>query len=216
MAKKIKTYACFSHKNIIFVKYYFDNQNFEVSDKAFYSWNLDLASKYTFFLTILVLGAIFGVCLFPVWPISVKIIIFYVSLVLLYVLVILLSLEYFQTKYDFQLGFIFFRILWFIVLRIFGVDSWVLPNLFEDVKTNYSLFFINCQVSFLDSFKPLISFERSQDGWSEFFARIIALLILAFIIYKLGQEPEIIRGFLSEIFSLFLIERVHRYGIPNF
>jgi len=62
-------------------------QSFDVSEKGFYSWNLDLTGKSTFFLMIAVLFLIFGICLFPVWPISAKLIIFYVSLILLYFLV---------------------------------------------------------------------------------------------------------------------------------
>ena len=66
---------------------------------------------------ILVIFAIFGICLFPVWPFGAKVVIFYVSVVMLY----------------FMVGLIAVRILWFIIWRIFGVDSWILPNLFEDV-----------------------------------------------------------------------------------
>ena len=46
----------------------------------------------------------------------------------------------------------------------------------------------------MDSFRPIISFKRSEDGWTELFARLIALGVLAFIVYKLGQEPQIIKG----------------------
>ena len=66
---------------------------------------------------ILVIFAVFGICLFPVWPFEAKVIIFYVSVVMLYLMI----------------GLIAIRILWFIVWRIFGIDSWILPNLFEVV-----------------------------------------------------------------------------------
>lgn len=62
-------------------------KSFDVSEKGFYSWNLDLTGKSTYFYMIAVLLLIFGICLFPVWPISAKLMIFYVSLVLLYLLV---------------------------------------------------------------------------------------------------------------------------------
>jgi len=51
-------------------------------------------------------------------------------------------------KRNFQLGFIFLRLFLFIVLRIFGLDSWIFPNLFEDVK-KISIFLMFFDIFFI-------------------------------------------------------------------
>lgn len=56
------------------------------------------------------------ITLFPVWPIIVKKGIFYLSLFLLILI----------------LGFFIIRLVVFIVLRIFGIEFWILPKILED------------------------------------------------------------------------------------
>lgn len=82
---KLNPVFLFLKKNPIF---FFKKKTQEKLEKGFYSWNIDLTGKSTFFLMILVLCLIFGICLFPVWPLSAKLSIFYISLVLLYFLVL--------------------------------------------------------------------------------------------------------------------------------
>lgn len=73
--------------------------------------------------------AIALICLFPVWPIIVKKIIFYISFYLLIALT----------------GFTSLRIILFITFRAFGVEFWILPNFFDDT------------IPFLETFKPIMS-----------------------------------------------------------
>jgi hypothetical protein len=50
----------------------------------------------------------------------------------------------------------------------------------------------------MESFRPIVSFKKSEDGWTELIARLMALMILVFLVYKLGQEPQIIKGIVNE------------------
>lgn len=113
-----------------------------------------------------VIFGVFGIFLFPLWPMSAKLVVFYISVVLLYVL----------------LGIIFVRLLIFIVLRILGFEFWIFPNLFQDV-------------SVIESFKPFCSFHRCKDNWNGLGIRLVGLLILALFIYKLAEEPTALHEF---------------------
>jgi len=46
----------------------------------------------------------------------------------------------------------------------------------------------------LDSFKPFFSFEKCEDGTVGYVARAVGLVILAYLMFRLSQEPEIIDG----------------------
>jgi len=50
-------------------------------------------------------------------------------------------------------------------------------------------------VSFLDSFKPFFSFEKCEDGTVGYVARAVGLIILAYLMFRLSQEPEIINEY---------------------
>ena len=113
-----------------------------------------------------VLVAVFGIFLFPLWPLSAKLVIFYISVVLLYVL----------------LGIIFVRLIVYIVLRILGFELWIFPNLFQDV-------------SVIDSFKPFCTFNRCHDDWNGLAMRFVGLCILGLFIYKLNEEPVMLTDF---------------------
>ena len=49
----------------------------------------------------------------------------------------------------------------------------------------------------MDSFRPLYSFSRSEDGWAEFGGRLVAFAFLCFLVYKLSQEPETLKEYTS-------------------
>lgn len=87
-----------------------------MTDKGFYMFNLERSHKK---LAILLTGAIIIVIafmLFSIWPLWLKIGIWYVSFYLLIVMV----------------GFIIFRALVWFVCFLFGADFWIFPNFFND------------------------------------------------------------------------------------
>lgn len=85
--------------------------------------------------TILIIGFLCCVC-FPIWPNFLKVFAWYMSVSFLI--------------------FIFFLItsrgLLFMFVWILGYDFWFLPNLFDE------------SLGFVESFKPVISFEKTKDG----------------------------------------------------
>lgn len=103
------------------------------------------------------------VCLFPVWPDFLKLIIFYISLSLLY----------------FLLGIMVVRLIIWALFRIFGKDFWLFPNL-------------NADVGPLESFVPLYECNNTEDEWAEYLGRIIALGLTIYLIFILRTDPTIL------------------------
>lgn len=66
----------------------------------------------------LILLSIFLICLYPIWPYSVKFGIFKLTLYLLVFFVILLVV----------------RLIVYIISRLFGYSFWILPNLNDEVN----------------------------------------------------------------------------------
>lgn len=93
-------------------------QDQTADEKGFYYVTISVKSKMRGLLMYAILAGIFILCLFPVWPLQVKIGVFYISVVLLYFLV----------------GIIAIRAVLYLLVRILGVELWLFPNLFEDVR----------------------------------------------------------------------------------
>ena len=94
----------------------------------------------------LLIGFIIAIAfmLFNLWPMWLKIGIWYASFYLLI----------------FLMGFILLRLVVWLFLFHFGVDFWILPNFFIDSN------------DLMDSFKPLLSFERRQDDMKMILMRL--------------------------------------------
>jgi translocation protein SEC62 len=99
-----------------------------MADKGFYMFNLERSYKKLAILLIAVIVIVIAFMLFSIWPLWLKIGIWYVSFYLLVVMV----------------GFILFRALVWFIFFLFGADFWIFPNFFNDT------------VDFLDSFRPFI------------------------------------------------------------
>jgi len=83
----------------------------------------------------LIFGFLFCVC-FPIWPTFLRVFVWYLSVSLLLFIFFLIT----------------FRALLFLFVWIIGFEFWFLPNLFDET------------LSFVDSFKPLYSFEATKPG----------------------------------------------------
>ena len=92
--------------------------------------------------------------LFSLWPMWLKIGIWYCSFYLLIFLV----------------GFIMLRLVVWLFLFHFGVDFWIFPNFFIDSN------------DIMDSFRPLLSFERRQDDTKMVLMRIGSAVALVFFV----------------------------------
>ena len=117
------------------------------NDKMFMTWLVPKDAKRLSLFLILVILAVLLIMLFPIWPISIKLIIWYISF---YLLIFLVSL-------------IIVRAIVWTFFFILGLDFWIFPNLLED--TYYVL----------DTFKPLYSFAVRKDGIRMILVRLITL-----------------------------------------
>jgi translocation protein SEC62 len=126
----------------------------KMADKGFYMWNVPKPrGKLALFLFIGVIIAI-AFMLFHLWPMWLKIGIWYFSFYTLIVLV----------------GFILLRLVVWLFLFHFGLDFWILPNFFIDSN------------DIMDSFKPLLSFERRQDDLKMILLRLASAVTLIFFV----------------------------------
>jgi len=116
--------------------------------------------------TLLIMGFLFCVC-FPIWPNFLKVFAWYMSVSFLLLIFFLVT----------------FRGLIFLFVWILGYDFWFLPNLFDE------------QLGFVDSFKPLYSFEKTKEG--QLMYRIgIAVAFFSFCWWAVTQPSEF-DGFVS-------------------
>jgi len=83
----------------------------------------------------LVVGFLFCVC-FPIWPVFLRVFVWYMSVSLLLFIFFLITS----------------RASLFLFIWMIGYDCWFLPNLFDET------------LNFVDSFKPLYSFEPTKKG----------------------------------------------------
>lgn len=138
-------------------------------EKGFYSWMIPKPrGKLALFLLIGFVIAI-AFMLFNLWPMWLKIGIWYCSFYLLI----------------FLMGFILLRLLVWLFLFHFGFDLWLLPNFFIDSN------------DIMDSFRPLISFERRQDDTRMVLLRVASAIALVFFVIQLAKEPDNIEGLRS-------------------
>ena len=99
---------------------------------------------------------------FNLWPLWLKIGIWYFSFYTLIVLV----------------GFILLRLFVWLFLFHFGLDFWIFPNFFVD------------SADLMDSFRPALSFERRQDDLKMVLLRVMSAISLIFLVIQLAKEPE--------------------------
>jgi translocation protein SEC62 len=144
-------------------------------EKMFYVVYLEEDKKVTYFWLIVAIVAVLGFCLFPVWPIEVKIGIWWISYILLW----------------FMLSLMMIRLIIFGLIYPTGQDFWLFPNLFDD------------KLGIIDSFKPLYSTcKRDETLMTRLFKIAIVLFILycCYFIYENPNSPEDLLEHIKEIY----------------
>lgn len=138
-------------------------------DRKFASFRFD-TTESRHWLTLLAIGAVLALVLFPIWPFWLKYGIWLVSLVLLVAIV----------------GLLVVRLAVYLLLAIFDYHVWIFPNFLSST-------------GFWDSFIPILEVSRGDKSWLNVFIRLFALssfLLLALHIYL---NPTFIDGTLSLI-----------------
>jgi len=148
----------------------------------FYVWRIEGSSfMRNVTLAAVVLGVL-GLVLFPVWPQSAKIGVWYVSMTLLIVLA----------------GFILGRVAVFVLFFGVGVDLWILPNFFAD------------DLGFWDSFRPAVSLtlvtrDELKASWPYRLAVLGGLVAFAYWAWTQPTEFDVFvasqRAFVDELYD---------------
>ncbi|CDR96991.1 Translocation protein Sec62, putative [Babesia bigemina] len=113
-------------------------------------------------LTAMILG-IFAVCMFQTWPLALKLGMWYISVVLLTILISLLMI----------------RLVLFVSLWFCGFDFWIFPNLLDE------------ELGVFDSFKPLYNLTRRTDTVYMLCCRVLCAIMVAASIHELGKTHDL-------------------------
>eukprot|EP00920_Eleutheroschizon_duboscqi_P010967 GHVT01025730.1.p1 GENE.GHVT01025730.1~~GHVT01025730.1.p1 ORF type:complete len:307 (+),score=68.53 GHVT01025730.1:1124-2044(+) len=106
---------------------------------------------------------VLALCMFPAWPMCIKLAVWYVTVSFL----------------SFILLLVFGRLILYAFFWFFGIEFWLLPNLFND------------DAGIVESFLPSHSFERRNDDWIMFAARIFCAILAAAGFHQLSQTHSV-------------------------
>ncbi|ODV96539.1 hypothetical protein PACTADRAFT_1126 [Pachysolen tannophilus NRRL Y-2460] len=112
-----------------------------LSPNEYYCWNFTPPNPWLPFYSILGLIVIFGIVLFPLWPLFLRKGVWYISMLLLGLIGLFFIIA-------------IIRLILYLIILPFGLKFWIFPNLFEDC-------------GFFDSFKPLYGFEGESKKLSK-------------------------------------------------
>lgn len=134
---------------------------------ACYVWNpkVQKVRWQGLFLVFLVLGII-AACCFPIWPISAKLGVWYLSVILLCVI----------------LGITVIRYIAFILMFIIGFDFWILPNMYDD------------RAGFWDTLSPLYFFRKRDDSKCQIGVRVTVFVLVVAVCGYTYMHPEVIEA----------------------
>lgn len=108
----------------------------DFDETGYFTWIYEGNKTFSHMMTTaLIVGFLCCTC-FPIWPTFLKVFVWYLSVTMLLFIFFLITVR----------GFLF------LMVWILGFDFWFLPNLFDE------------SLGFVDSFKPVYSFERTAAG----------------------------------------------------
>lgn len=136
-------------------------------EKGHYTWMYAGNMLWSNILTGLVIFAVIGFTLLPIWPDAAKKVLWYFSVTFLIG----------------TLSFVLIRFLAFLFLWLFGYEFWIFPRLFDE------------SLSFQDSFKPVYSFDKGSPGQGLY--RVGLILALVGFSYWAYTQPTEFDGFIQ-------------------
>ena len=142
-------------------------------------------SRIYFYLCLIIIGILLY-ALMPVWPYKMKVAVWWISYVLLMIMI----------------GIYIIRYSFFVLGYIIGYEFWIFPNL-DDPK-----------LGVIDSFKPFFSFKKRSDKWYFIILRIIFSLITGYIAFCIYKNPKLIENAKNIVFDA--IRDLYHYGEDRF
>eukprot|EP00516_Mucochytrium_quahogii_P001491 CAMPEP_0203747016 /NCGR_PEP_ID=MMETSP0098-20131031/2278_1 /ASSEMBLY_ACC=CAM_ASM_000208 /TAXON_ID=96639 /ORGANISM=" , Strain NY0313808BC1" /LENGTH=355 /DNA_ID=CAMNT_0050635297 /DNA_START=102 /DNA_END=1166 /DNA_ORIENTATION=+ len=174
-------------------------QGMNFGPEGYYTWIYEGSKTMRNVLLGLMVFSITAMCMFPIWPQSAKIGIWYISVTLLIFLFILFTI----------------RLILYIVCWSVGYEFWILPNFFDE------------DLGVVDSFIPAYSFCKATDLKDSWYFRAAGFVMLLAFGYWCSQQPtefdEIYAAqmeFLSELYDGKLLsdvkeEEIKAQAIPD-
>lgn len=137
------------------------SRNRDFDESGYFTWLYEGDKTFSHMMTTLLIGGFLFCTCFPIWPNFLKVFVWYMSVSLLIFIFFLVT----------------FRGVMFLFIWILGYDCWFLPNLFDET------------LSFVDSFKPVISWEKTKSGQLPY--RIgVAVAFFSFCYWAVTQPSE--------------------------
>ena len=133
----------------------------DFDETGYFTWVYEGDKTMSHLMTAsLVVGFLFCVC-FPIWPVFLRVFVWYMSVTLLLFIFFLITS----------------RATLFLFIWMVGYECWFLPNLFDET------------LNFVDSFKPLYSFEPTKPGQLPY--RLgVAVAFFSFCYWAVTQPSE--------------------------
>mmetsp|Transcript_104552 Transcript_104552/g.205039 ORF Transcript_104552/g.205039 Transcript_104552/m.205039 type:complete len:343 (-) Transcript_104552:87-1115(-) len=137
------------------------NQRFDC--EGFYVITYEGGGSMQHFMLALIISGVLLACMFPVWPMWAKVGIWYLS-------VIFLSLYF---------GVLILRMVVFTLFWIVGFDFWIFPNINDEY------------CGFLDSFRPVYSWEKRKDDAFMLLVRFSSLAMTAVAVKQIAETHSL-------------------------
>ena len=152
----------------------------------FYILNLNRGKSKIYFYLFLIIFGILLYALMPVWPYKMKVAVWWISYVLLIVMLSVYAI----------------RLIVYIFFYTFGYNVWIFPDM-DDPK-----------LGFFESFKRVISIEKRNDKWYFIIIRIILAIISGYIGFCVYKNPKLIDD--TQKFVVDTIRDLYHYGEDRF
>lgn len=138
-----------------------DRQTFDTA--GFYAILYEKDTAYNHLMLFGIIAGVLCVCLFPIWPFSLKICVWYSGVIFMTFILIIIVV----------------RLLLFLGVWFAGSDFWLFPTLFDE------------DAGFIESFIPFYSYEKRNDDWLMVGARVFAVFLTAGSFYKLSETHSL-------------------------
>ncbi len=145
-------------------KKYDKNEIQRFNNTFFYIINRNKSQSWVYFYLFLIIFAILMYALMPIWPYKVKLGVWWVSYILLIVL----------------LGLFTIRFIVYLFFYIFGYNIWIFPDINDE------------KLGFFASFKRVISCEKRNELWYTILIRICIALLTGYISFCIYKNPNLI------------------------
>ena len=130
----------------------------------YYVLNINRSMSMIYFYLFLIIFGVLVYALLPIWPYRMKVIVWWVSYILILVI----------------LGIYTVRLVVYLFFYIFGYDIWLLP----DIQDN--------KLGFFESFYRVITVEKRNESWITILVRILIAVTTGYIAFSVYRNPGLI------------------------